>query len=158
MAREPRGNLTRSINAAGLALVQRNEGTKLIAYQDVAGIWTIGTGHTPSHQGQVITMAQANALLLADTAHAAAAVDGATRDVATTDNQFSAMVSLAFNIGTGAFKGSSVLRYHRAKQYQAAADAFLRWNKAHVDGALVTVKGLTRRREEERALYLGDQT
>ncbi len=144
----------RQIVAAGLAIIKRNEGCKLTAYQDVAGIWTIGFGSTPAHPGQTITQAQANALLIADVAHACATVDGLTHDVSTTDNQFSSMVSLTFNIGSTAFKGSSVLRYHRAMKYQAAADAFLRWNKSHVDGALVVVKGLTRRREQERELYL----
>jgi lysozyme len=148
--------MSRSINAAGLQIIKQNEGCRLTAYLDVAGIPTIGWGSTPAKLGQTITQAEADALLLKDIAHAANAVDAATHDVSTTDNQFSAMVSLAFNIGTGSFKRSSVLSRHRAANYAAAGDAFLMWNKAHVDGSLVILKGLTKRREQERALYLGD--
>ena len=68
----------------------------------------------------------------------------------TSDNQFGAMVSLTFNIGLGHFQTSTVLREHNAGNYQAAADAFLMWNKA---GGQV-LAGLGRRRREERDLYL----
>jgi len=64
------------------------------------------------------------------------------------------MVSLCYNIGAGAFAGSTVLREHCAGAYQAAADAFLMWNKATIDGVLKEVAGLTRRRQAERTLYL----
>jgi lysozyme len=147
-------NVTRQINPAGLQIIKQNEGCRLTAYLDVAGIWTIGFGSTPAHHGQTITQAEADALLVQDVSHACAAVDGATHDVPTTDNQFSSMVSLCYNIGAGAFRGSTVLRLHRAKQYQGAGDAFLRWNKSHVDGTLVILAGLTKRREQERELYL----
>lgn len=146
--------MTRAINAAALAIIKRGEGLRLTAYVDPVGVLTIGYGHTPAQRGQVITQAQADALLLSDIAHAAAAVEGATHDINTTDNQFSAMVSLTFNIGVGAFRSSSVLRLHRAMEYQAAADAFLMWNKGHVNGGLVVIPGLAQRREQERDLYL----
>jgi len=70
------------------------------------------------------------------------------------DNQFAAMVSLTFNIGTGAFLGSTVLHQHKAGNFEAAADAFLLWDKAHINGKLVVVPGLLNRRIDERALYL----
>src|SRR6266436_5811493 len=136
----------RPINMAGLTIIKKGEGLRLSAYLDPVGIWTVGYGHTPATPGQVITLPQANSLLLSDVAHAAAAVDGATQDVSTTDNQFSAMISLAFNIGVGAFRQSSVLRLHRAMKYPAAGDAFLMWNKGHVNGELVEIPGLTMRR------------
>ncbi len=146
--------MTRAINAAGLAIIKTGESCRLVAYRDPAGIPTIGWGHTPAAMGHSITQAQADALLMRDVSHASAAVNAVTNDATTTDNQFSAMVSLAFNIGVGAFKGSSVLRLHRAMKYQGAADAFLMWSRAHVDGKLVTLAGLARRREQERELYL----
>ena len=144
------------INPAGLDLIKRNEGVRLVSYQDVAGIWTIGYGHTPASPGQVIDMAEAERLLVNDLNLAASAVTDATGAVQATDNQFSAMVSLAFNIGIGGFRTSSVVRHHLAGEFLAAADAFLLWNKAHVDGALVVVPGLARRRGEERVLYLAN--
>lgn len=142
------------INAAGLAIIKTGESLQLHAYLDPAGICTIGYGHTPAVMGTTIDESQAEVLLEADCDHAVDAVYGGTQDVPTTDNQFSAMVSLTFNIGVGAFRGSSVLRLHRQGSFKAAADAFLRWNKAHVDGTLVVLPGLARRREKERELYL----
>ncbi len=146
----------RTVNAAGLDLIKRNEGLRLVAYQDVAGIWTIGYGHTPASPGQSIDQAEAERLLLNDLNFAAAVVSDASGMVHTTDNQFSAMLSLAFNIGIRGFRTSSVARHHQAGDFQAAADSFLLWNKAHVDGQLVVVPGLARRRSEERELYLLD--
>ena len=148
--------MTRTINAAGLALVKRNEGLRLASYQDVAGIWSIGYGHTPASPGQTITDAEAEKLLFNDIAFACAIVSDATGMVTTTDDQFSAMSSLAFNIGIQAFRTSSVVRLHQAGNTSGAADAFLMWDKAHVDGQLVVVAGLHNRRVEERALYLSE--
>lgn len=146
----------RQINSAGLSLIRANEGLRLTAYRDTARILTVGYGHTGPdvHMGQTITEAQAVSLLMADTAHAAAAVDMTTHDVSTSGNQFSAMVSLAFNIGTGAFRSSSVLRFHREGTFWGAAHAFELWDKSHVNGALVVLPGLLQRRKEEAALYL----
>jgi GH24 family phage-related lysozyme (muramidase) len=148
--------MARVITQAGLAMVAEFEGLSLTAYRDVAGVWTIGYGHTPAAPGEQITRDEANRLLSEDLAGFAAVVDGATRDVPTTDGQFDAMVSLAFNVGSGAFRGSTVLRKHRESDFSGAGDAFLLFDKAHVDGELRVVGGLLRRRETERALYLSD--
>ena len=155
-SRLDRAERMRDINAAGLDLVKRNEGLRLNAYKDVAGIWTIGYGHTPSGKGRRVSEAEAERLLKADLASAEQAVDAATHDVNTNDNQFSAMVSLAFNIGNAAFRGSSVLREHRAGHYGIAA-AFLMWDKSHVNGELVVVPGLHRRRARDGLLELARQ-
>ncbi len=146
--------MTRTINAAGLDIIKSDEGLRLRAYRDLAGIWTIGYGHTPAAPGQIIDQAEADRLLRHDVKTASKGVNGAVGGAATTSNQFSAMVSLTFNIGLGGFRASTVLRMHKAQKYLVAADAFLMWNKAHVDGALVPVAGLTRRRSEERLLYM----
>ena len=146
--------MVRAINDTGLGLIKSFEGIRLESYQDVAGIWTVGYGHirdvTP---GMTITEAQASAFLRQDIADAEQTVDSTCGSVPTTDNQFAAMVSLCFNIG-GNFRNSSVLKGHIAKNSAAAADAFLKWDKAHVDGQLVVVNGLHNRREKEKALYL----
>jgi lysozyme len=141
------------MNAAGIALIKDFEGCELAAYQDTGGIWTIGVGHTPAEPGQTITEDQADALLQGDVSYAEIAVKAAIR-VVTNDNQLAAMTSLAFNIGVGAFRASSVLRRHNEANFPAAADAFLLWDKAHVDGQLLVLGGLLRRRQVERALYL----
>jgi lysozyme len=147
--------MPRTINQAGIDLIKSFENCKLNAYQDVRGIWTIGWGHIAGvTEGMVYTQAQADDALLADLRGAEAAVEKGVGAAATTDDQFAAMVSLCYNIGAGAFAGSTVLRDHRAGAYPEAADAFLMWNKATIDGVLKAVPGLTRRRNTERTLYL----
>lgn len=139
-------------NAAGLEIIKRNEGLRLDAYPDPAtggDPWTIGYGHTGQvHEGMTISQAQADAYLAEDLDKFESGVNDLIEQA--TDNQFSAMVSLAYNVGLGNFEKSSVLKYHNAGDYAAAADAFLLWNKA----AGRVFAGLDRRRHEERALYL----
>jgi lysozyme len=148
--------MRRLVNNAGLALVKSFEGLFLDAYRDIAGVWTIGWGHTGGvYKGQRVTQREAEMLLVIDLTEAAAEV--ALRAPYSTDNQFAAMVSLAFNIGIYGYRGSTVLRKHKASDFAGAAKAFELWNKAHVDGELVAVRGLTRRRKAEAALYLSDE-
>lgn len=145
----------RTINRAGLELIKSFEGFRLVSYMDISGVLTVGYGHTGSTvppAGTAITNSEAEAFLLKDLAQAEAAVDAAA--LGATDNQFAAMVSLAFNIGIGAFRRSSVLQYHNIGKVIEAADAFLLWDKAHVNGRLVEVPGLVRRRKAEMKLYL----
>jgi lysozyme len=147
--------MPRTINQAGIDLIKGFESCQLTAYQDVRGIWTIGWGHIAGvTDGMVFTQDQADDALMADLRGAESAVERGVGAADTTDDQFAAMVSLCYNIGAGAFAGSTVLREHCAAAYQAAADAFLMWNKATIDGVLKEVAGLTRRREAEQALYL----
>jgi lysozyme len=145
----------RIINAAGLALIEHFEGLRLEAYQDVAGIWTIGYGHTRGvYPGQTMTQQEAQQALQDDLLSAQGAVENAVGTAPTNDDQFAAMVSLCFNIGSGNYRSSTVLRDHRAGNYAPAADAFLLWNKATINGVLTPVAGLTARRTAERQLYL----
>lgn len=144
----------RQINAAGEHLIQSFEGCELEAYLDVAHIPTIGWGHTGPEVklGQTITQAEADRLFDVDTDRFEAAVDRLTHGKAT-DNQFAALVSFAYNLGEGALGGSTLLRMHNSGDHAGAAGQFIRWNKAKVNGKLVVVKGLTRRREAEAELY-----
>jgi len=143
------------VNQQGLELIKSFEGLRLIAYEDVAGIWTVGYGHTRGvYPGMTITQEEAEAFLRQDLSSDSSFVETAVAGLLTGSNQLSAMISLCFNIGSGNFKNSSVLRYHRNRNYAAAADAFLLWDKAHVDGQLVVLEGLRRRRRAERELYL----
>ena len=140
-------------NDRGLNLIKEFEGLKLQAYQDIANIWTIGHGHTKTAKsGMQITPDQAHELLMSDLKDAELGVERALTKPPT-PNQFAAMVALAYNIGVGAFKGSTVLREHNAGNHKAASKAFLMWNKATVNGQKVEVAGLTRRRQAEADLY-----
>lgn len=139
-------------NQAGLELIKSFEGLRLIGYRCPAGIPTVGYGHTGPEVrvGRRITEEQANAYLINDLSRFERGVTDAIGTAPTTENQFSAMVSLAYNIGLGAFGKSSVLRHHRAGNRLRAAASFLMWVKA----AGRTLKGLVRRRNAERKLYL----
>jgi lysozyme len=146
-------------NRAGLNLIKEFEGLRTTAYVDPVGILTIGYGHTDAAgpptvtKGMKITALQAEGILMTDLVKYEAAVLRAIKR-APNENQFAAMVSLCFNIGPGAFAGSSVARLFNDNLIQAAADSFRLWNKGTVKGNKVELKGLTRRREAERALFL----
>ena len=140
------------INQAGLDIIKRSEGCKLTAYLCPGKIVTIGWGHTSPDVfiGQRITQDEADALLANDLAAFERGVSNPLGDIPTTHNQFSAMVSLAYNIGLTKFNSSSVLRYHKAGRHQLAAASFLLWVKAK--GRKLT--GLVTRRNAERSLYV----
>lgn len=143
-----------TINAEGLDLIKDYEGLRLEAYRCPAGIWTIGYGHTLDvSPGDTITRAQADAYLASDLKGFAASVRKLCK-VKPNPNQLAAMTSLAFNIGTGAFQKSTVLKRHNAGDTTAAANAFGMWNKATVNGKKVVLPGLVSRRAREAALYL----
>lgn len=141
--------MNRRINAEGLNLIKRFEGCKLKAYVCPAGVLTIGYGSTGSHvkPGMVITQDQADELLRSDLRRFEDWV--AANCAPATDNQFSALVSFAFNLGEGSLKTSTLRRMHMAGDYAGAQAQFARWNKA---GGKV-LAGLVKRREAEAALY-----
>jgi lysozyme len=144
------------INAKGLALIKEFEGCRLAAYRDGANKLTIGVGHCGPDvkPGMKITQAKADALLRHDLAAAEAGVMKAVGLARTSENQFAAMVSLAFNIGVGGFAKTTVLRKHVAGLHEAAANAFILWDNITVRGRLTHSDGLARRRLAEKALYL----
>jgi len=148
-------DLKMHVSPAGRKLIERNEGCVLHAYHDVVGVLTIGYGCTGVgvHEGQVITQEEADQMLSDRLAHEfEPGVSAAIGAAPTTQAEFDAMVSLAFNIGVGAFHHSTVAREHVNGDIEAAADAFLLWDKAGRE----VLPALQRRRAEERAMYLED--
>lgn len=153
----PAAPAVRRINGAGVAIIKHFEGLALKAYKCPAGVWTIGYGHTGPDvvPGLVITEARADALLAVDLARFEAGV--ARLAPVTTDNQFSALVSFAFNVGLDedddtvaeGLGDSTLLRKHNAGDYEGAAREFAKWNKANG----VILSGLDRRRAMEADLY-----
>jgi len=144
------------VDASGERLIKSFEGCKLAAYPDPAtggDPWTIGYGATGPGivKGVIWTQAQADERFTQDIAKFAAKVDALIGFAPTTQGQFNAMVSLAYNIGTGNFGNSTLLRLHKAKDYSGAADQFIRWCNAN--GKRMT--GLTRRRAAEAKMYRG---
>lgn len=71
-----------------------------------------------------------------------------------TDNQCASVLSLAYNIGSNAFKKSTLLRLLQSNNFIGASNEFIKWNKATVNGKLTELKGLTNRRLEEKQLFL----
>lgn len=143
------------INDDGLLLIKSFEGLELIAYRDAVGVWTIGYGHTSMagppevYPGMTITEAEAEEILRQDLGIFERGVAQALK-IDTNSDQFSAMVSFAFNVGLGAFRDSTLLRKHNAGDFAGAANEFLRW--VYAGGQILP--GLERRRDAERALYL----
>lgn len=137
--------------------LKAHEGLSLTSYKDVAGIWTVGYGITGLLDGTKIgpktkiTKEQAEALLEARVAEFAEGVTKAVK-VPLAQHQFDALVSLAYNIGMGAFLKSTLLKRLNAKDYKGAAEQFLRWKYAGGKESL----GLLRRRMQEKALFLGE--
>lgn len=134
---------------------KRSDG-KLEAYPDPGSggdPWTIGWGSTGKdiRKGTVWTQQQADERFAAHVDEFAAKVRGLIGGADTTQNQFDAMVSFAYNVGTANLAGSTLLRKHREGDYARAAAEFGRWNKA----AGKVLAGLTRRREAEAAMYRG---
>jgi lysozyme len=136
----------------GLALTRTFEGLRLKAYQDSAGVWTIGYGHTGPevHGGQCISEIEAEALLRADLTKAVQCVRRAVQ-VDLAQHQFDALVDFCFNTGRGSFLGSSLLRYVNQSAFDSAVVQFGMW--IHAGGKVVP--GLVRRRAAEAALFSG---
>ena len=139
-------------NAAGIALIKEFEGKRLTAYPDPATggkPWTIGYGATLGVKpGMTITEAEAEAFLRRDLVRFEAAVSDSVR-VKLTGNQFSACVSLAFNVGSSAFSKSTLVKRINAGDIDGAAEQFARWNRA----AGRVMPGLTQRRAAEAKLF-----
>jgi GH24 family phage-related lysozyme (muramidase) len=124
------------------------------AYPDPASggdPWTIGWGSTGADikKGDVWTQEQCDARFSTHVGDFGSKVAAAIGGAATTQHQFDAMVSLAYNIGVANLSSSTLLRKHKAGDYAGAAAEFVKWNKAK--GKVMA--GLTRRREAEAALY-----
>jgi lysozyme len=143
------------VNSEGYALIKKFEGCRLKAYKCPANVWTIGYGNTfyedgmKVKEGDVITQQRAEELAKFIIDQFAVTIEPFIQKPLN-DNQFSACVSLAYNIGTAGFKRSSVFRKLNVNPLDATiADSFRLWNK----GGGKVLKGLVRRREAEIALY-----
>jgi lysozyme len=144
----------RKTSSEGISLIKKHEGLRLTAYLCPANVWTIGYGHTrTARAGMVITNAQAEELLRQDLATFEKAVNDSVK-APVSQNQFEAMVSLAYNIGGGAFKNSSFLRrFNDGAPLDELKTRFKAWNKA----AGKTLTGLVRRRADEWAHFTGQK-
>lgn len=143
-----------NIGEPGKALIKQSEGCKLAAYPDPGtgdDPWTIGWGTTGPdiHKGLVWTQAQCDARFERDIAVFAQKVAALIGSAPTTQNQFDALCSFAYNVGAGKLASSTLLKKHKAGDHAGAAAEFPKWNKA----AGRVMPGLVKRRAAEAALY-----
>lgn len=143
------------VNKAGKDLIKRFEGCKLKAYKCPAGLWTISWGltfypdGTKVKEGDVITQQQAEDYFNAIVDDFAKKVDALIKSNVS-ENNFSALVSFAYNVGMGNFQRSTLLRKVNANPKDPTIRAeFMKWTRANN----VVLKGLVRRREAEAKLY-----
>jgi len=132
----------------GIALIKRFEGLRLKAYLDPVGVATIGYGHTylVNLNDPAITEEEADRLLAEDLKLYEKPVREMVK-VPINQNQFDALVSFAFNLGTAALRGSTLLK--KLNSGQPCAEEFDRW----IFAAGKALPGLTRRRAAERRLF-----
>jgi lysozyme len=150
----------------GLEFIKRMEGCSTTMYYDVAGLPTIGVGHlltrsemssgkilivgTPVKWGKGLTPAQCNELLRQDLNWAVNALGAVL--VPLTQHQFDALVSFIFNVGAGAFRGSTLLKRLNAGDYDAVPVQLMRWTKAGGK----EIAGLRNRRVFEVKMWEGE--
>lgn len=143
-----------AFSALAVTTIGEHEGLRLKSYRDIAGIPTVCYGETLNvKMGQTFTKAQCDEMLVKRLQVFAAGVDRCISKPMSVEQKV-AFTSLAYNIGTRGFCGSTVARKFNAGDARGACNAMLAWNKARVGGKLEPVKGLTRRRFQERGLCL----
>lgn len=144
-----------STSSTGVDLICGFEGKRLSAYDDGVGVWTIGFGTTvyPNghkvKKGDTCTEAQAKQYMQNDLKK----FESTVNDVVTVplnQNQFDALVSLTYNIGSGAFSKSTLVKKLNAGDYKGAADQFDVW----VNAGGKRMQGLVNRRAKEKELFL----
>lgn len=142
----------RKINQLGLAIVKRYEGMSRHAYKCPAGYWTIGYGHRvkPSERfNEPLTDKSMDQLLESDLSEACKAVQSLIK-VPVLDNQFSALVSFTFNLGSGCLQRSVLRARLNRGEYKEAGQAFMLYVRA--SGRVL--KGLLNRRHDEMMLFM----
>lgn len=145
-------NLTNEIRAK----MMQWEGCRLKAYRCPAGVITIGYGHTGPDvkPGMEITAPQAVALFNADVDKFARSVEASLAGVSLKQKQFDAVVSLAYNIGLGGLKKSTLYKKVKANPDDPTIRAeFMKHVNASVNGVLKPLPGLVKRRRAEADHY-----
>jgi lysozyme len=133
---------------SAIDLAKKFESCRLNAYQDIAGIWTIGWGHTGKdvYAGMRWTQAQADDALLHDINAARALLEMHSQNLA--NGTLDALTDFVFNLGIGNYRTSTLCKYVNTQNWPAVKTELLRWD--HSNG--VVVPGLLDRREAEAAL------
>ena len=136
-------------------MIKKHESLRLEAYLPTPhDVWTIGWGHTSTaKKGMSITTPQAEKLLRNDLAWVREVLAKDVK-VPLSQPQYDALASFVFNLGGANLRSSTLLKKLNAKDYVGAADELLKWDKQRQNGKMVKLRGLTKRRKEERELFL----
>jgi len=133
----------------GIDLIKHFEGCELKAYKCPAGVWTIGYGHIKGVQeGDVITEQQADEMLVEELNEYENYINTLVT-VPLNQNQYDALVSWVYNLGSSNLNSSTLLKVLNSGDYTGVPEQIMRWNKA---GGKV-LEGLTRRRQAEADLF-----
>lgn len=144
--------MTHTTSPAGIDFITDHEGIRLKAYKDSGGVYTIGIGHIQGvKEGDVITLQQAKAYLAKDLAMTERCLN--LLQIAKTQNQFDALISLIYNIGIGRFRGSELFSQIRMSPYNITIKNYW-WNCCVHDANGDILEGLLNRRKDEYALYV----
>lgn len=156
-----------NVSQKAIHMIKHHEGVRTKPYQCPALLWTVGVGHVidPNHAripladrkqlpipagwDRVLTMEEVDEILRQDLRRFESGVLRLCPGT-TSQGQFDALVSFAFNVGLGNLQKSTIRMKHNRGEHEAAAEAFLMWTKA---GGR-ELPGLVKRRKDERALYL----
>lgn len=144
-----------SVSNKGVDLICEFEGKRLAAYDDGVGVWTIGfgtikyPGGNRVKKGDACTLEQAKEYMRHDLIEFEHTVNSSVK-VPLNQNQFDALVSLAYNIGSNAFKSSTLVKKLNTGDYQGAADQFNVW----INAGGKRMQGLVNRRDREKLLFL----
>ena len=144
-----------SVSNKGVDLICEFEGKRLVAYDDGVGVWTIGFGTIkyPNgvrvKKGDTCTLDQAKEYMRHDLIEFEHTVNSSVK-VPLNQNQFDALVSLSYNIGSSAFKSSTLVKKLNTGDYQGAADQFNVW----VNAGGKRMQGIVNRRDREKLLFL----
>jgi len=133
-----------------VAITKQFEGCQLTSYQDPAGVWTIGYGHTGAEvrEGLTIDQGYADRLLMMDLLWAQKVVNDSVK-AQLNQNQFDALCDFVFNCGSSNFRSSTLLKLINNEKFDEAVREFAKWNKSRGK----VLPGLTARRAAEAALF-----
>lgn len=142
--------------AAAVAALKTDEGKRNVDYFDIAKVPTACYGHTGGdvHVGLRRSDAQCEALLRSDAQAHLAGVLRCSPELSDRPQQLAAMVRASFNFGVAGYCRSTMRVRFAAHDWRGGCDALLAWDKARVGGRIVVVRGLTLRRQRERAMCL----
>jgi lysozyme len=145
------------LDQVGVDFIQSQEGLRLSVYEDEAGVWTIGYGHTAGVTQDTPDITENEALnFLDDDLEICEECITNSVSITLTQNEFNALVSFTFNEGRKAFRESTLLEKLNNGDKQGAAKQFLRWVYIHKNGSPVVDNDLVTRREKEMQMFLSD--